>query len=124
MGCGDVWMLGDAARERILERDGGSRDERPCRRAGAAWSGRSGDGCARLPVGAADDVPDRRTAALYVEPQDHADLLAVHRAVVETRHAGGDLGEGVDVLVPDDGFAGLVLRLGRGSGGRRATVTS
>src|SRR4029077_17002808 len=24
MGCGDVWMLGDAARERILERDGGS----------------------------------------------------------------------------------------------------
>jgi UDP-N-acetylmuramate dehydrogenase len=53
-------------------------------------------------------------AALFVEPQDHADLLAVHRAVAETDLPVAILGKGSNVLVPDDGFAGLVLRLGRG----------
>ena len=53
-------------------------------------------------------------AALYLEPEDDADLLAVHRAVVETDLPVAILGKGSNVLVPDDGFAGLVLRLGRG----------
>lgn len=53
-------------------------------------------------------------AALYLEPEDDADLLAVHRAVAETDLPVAILGKGSNVLVPDDGFAGLVLRLGRG----------
>jgi UDP-N-acetylmuramate dehydrogenase len=52
-------------------------------------------------------------AALYLEPESEADLLAAGRAIV-----GGDvpllvLGKGSNVLVADAGFPGLVLRLGR-----------
>ncbi|HTG47281.1 MAG TPA: UDP-N-acetylmuramate dehydrogenase [Actinomycetota bacterium] len=53
-------------------------------------------------------------AALYLEPNDEADLRAAHRAIVETGIPVAILGKGSNVLVPDDGFAGLVLRLGRG----------
>jgi UDP-N-acetylmuramate dehydrogenase len=53
-------------------------------------------------------------AALYLEPQDEVDLLAVHRAVAETDLPVAILGKGSNVLVPDEGYAGLVLRLGRG----------
>jgi len=53
-------------------------------------------------------------AALYLEPESDADLVAAAHAL-----AAGDLphvviGKGSNVLVSDRGFDGLVLRLGRG----------
>jgi UDP-N-acetylmuramate dehydrogenase len=53
-------------------------------------------------------------AAIYLEPEDDDDLAAVGRAVGETGVPVSVLGKGSNVLVPDDGFPGLVLRLGRG----------
>ncbi|HEX6844186.1 MAG TPA: UDP-N-acetylmuramate dehydrogenase [Actinomycetota bacterium] len=53
-------------------------------------------------------------AALYLEPEDDADVLAAARAVRETGIDVVVLGKGSNVLVADDGFHGLVLRLGRG----------
>ena len=53
-------------------------------------------------------------AALYLEPESESDLVAAGEAAL----AGGIevvvLGKGSNVLVSDDGFPGLVLRLGRG----------
>jgi UDP-N-acetylmuramate dehydrogenase len=53
-------------------------------------------------------------AALYLEPQSDADLVAAGEAVRETGIPFVVLGKGSNVLVADAGFAGLVLRLGRG----------
>jgi UDP-N-acetylmuramate dehydrogenase len=53
-------------------------------------------------------------AALYLEPQSDADLVAAGEAVRETAIPFVVLGKGSNVLVSDAGFAGLVLRLGRG----------
>src|SRR5436309_1031877 len=66
-------------------------------------------------------------AALYLEPESIADLTAAGRAVAETGVAVAVIGKGSNVLVSDDGFDGLVLRLGRGfrwssRAGRRLTA--
>jgi UDP-N-acetylmuramate dehydrogenase len=53
-------------------------------------------------------------AALFVEPEDDDDLAAAGRAVVEAGLPFVVLGKGSNVLVADEGFPGLVLRLGRG----------
>lgn len=53
-------------------------------------------------------------AALYLEPQSDADLVAAGEAIRETGIPFVVLGKGSNVLVADAGFAGLVLRLGRG----------
>jgi UDP-N-acetylmuramate dehydrogenase len=53
-------------------------------------------------------------AALYLEPESEADLVAAGEAVRETGIGFVVLGKGSNVLVADDGYAGLVLRLGRG----------
>jgi UDP-N-acetylmuramate dehydrogenase len=53
-------------------------------------------------------------AALFLEPESDADLVAVAAAVAETGIAVAILGKGSNVLVADAGFDGLVLRLGRG----------
>jgi UDP-N-acetylmuramate dehydrogenase len=53
-------------------------------------------------------------AALFVQPEGDEDLEAVARAVRETRVPWFVIGKGSNVLVSDRGFAGLVLRLGRG----------
>ena len=53
-------------------------------------------------------------AALYLEPESEADLAAAGEAVSETDVPFVILGKGSNVLVSDDGFPGLVLRLGRG----------
>lgn len=53
-------------------------------------------------------------AALFLEPEDDRDLDAVARAVRETGIPVVILGKGSNVLVSDEGFPGLVLRLGRG----------
>jgi UDP-N-acetylmuramate dehydrogenase len=53
-------------------------------------------------------------AALYLEPESDADLVAAGEAVRETGIPFVVLGKGSNVLVADSGFAGLVLRLGRG----------
>ena len=115
MGCGDVWMLGDAARERILERDGEIAAMSDLAAAQALLE-RSLGRRLRIdyPLAPLTTFRIGGRAALFVEPQDHADLLAVHRAVAETDLPVAILGKGSNVLVPDDGFAGLVLRLGRG----------
>ena len=53
-------------------------------------------------------------AALYLEPDDDEDLRAAGRAITETGIPWVVLGKGSNVLVADDGFPGLVLRLGKG----------
>ena len=53
-------------------------------------------------------------AALYLEPQSTDDLVAVGHAVRESGLPFVVLGKGSNVLVADDGFPGLVLRLGKG----------
>jgi UDP-N-acetylmuramate dehydrogenase len=53
-------------------------------------------------------------AALFLEPQSTDDLVAAGRAVRESGLPVVVLGKGSNVLVADDGFPGLVLRLGKG----------
>jgi UDP-N-acetylmuramate dehydrogenase len=53
-------------------------------------------------------------AALFLEPDSEADLRAVAQAIRETGIPFAVLGKGSNVLVSDDGFPGLVLRLGKG----------
>lgn len=53
-------------------------------------------------------------AALYLEPETDEDLAAAGEAIVSTEVPFVVLGKGSNVIVADDGFAGLVLRLGRG----------
>ncbi len=53
-------------------------------------------------------------AALFVEPDGDADLLAVAAAVGRTRIAWAVVGKGSNLLVADRGFDGLVVRLGAG----------
>jgi UDP-N-acetylmuramate dehydrogenase len=52
-------------------------------------------------------------AALYLEAESRADLEAVGRAVRETGVPILVIGKGSNLLVSDDGFPGIVLRLGR-----------
>ena len=53
-------------------------------------------------------------AALYLEPDSEDHLAAASRALRETGIPFAVLGKGSNVLVADEGFPGLVLRLGRG----------
>ncbi len=53
-------------------------------------------------------------AALYLEPESEADLAAASEAIGAAGIPFVVLGKGSNVLVADEGFAGLVLRLGRG----------
>jgi len=53
-------------------------------------------------------------AALYLEVESEADLRAAGEAVRRTGVPMVVIGKGSNVLVSDRGFAGLVLRLGRG----------
>jgi UDP-N-acetylmuramate dehydrogenase len=52
-------------------------------------------------------------AALYVEAQSPEDLVAVARAVRDSGVPFVVIGKGSNVLVSDEGFSGVVLRLGR-----------
>jgi len=53
-------------------------------------------------------------AELFLEPESEADLRAAGQAIRETGIPFAILGKGSNVLVSDDGFPGLVLRLGKG----------
>jgi UDP-N-acetylmuramate dehydrogenase len=53
-------------------------------------------------------------AALFCEPESEADLRAAGQAVRETGIPFVVIGKGSNVLVSDDGYPGLVLRLGKG----------
>jgi len=53
-------------------------------------------------------------AALFLEPESEADLRAAGQAVRETGIPFVVLGKGSNVLVSDEGYPGLVLRLGKG----------
>lgn len=53
-------------------------------------------------------------AALYLEPESDADLLAASQALAASGLPHVVIGKGSNVLVDDHGFPGLVLRLGRG----------
>jgi len=53
-------------------------------------------------------------AALYLEPEDEADLAAAAEALDSTGLAWTIIGKGSNLLVSDRGFAGLVIRLGKG----------
>ncbi len=52
-------------------------------------------------------------AALYLEAESLGDLIAAARAVRTTRVPFLVIGKGSNVLVSDEGFPGVVLRLGR-----------
>jgi UDP-N-acetylmuramate dehydrogenase len=53
-------------------------------------------------------------AALYLEPEDESDLEAAAEAITRAKIPYAVLGKGSNVLVADEGFPGLVLRLGKG----------
>jgi len=53
-------------------------------------------------------------AALFLEPESEADLRAAGEAVRDAGIPFVVLGKGSNVLVSDEGFSGLVLRLGKG----------
>jgi UDP-N-acetylmuramate dehydrogenase len=53
-------------------------------------------------------------ASIYMEPEADADLAAAAEAVAETGIPYLVIGKGSNLLVADEGFEGLVLRLGRG----------
>jgi UDP-N-acetylmuramate dehydrogenase len=53
-------------------------------------------------------------AALFLEPERESDLVAAGEAVRQTGIPFVVVGKGSNILVADDGFPGLVLRLGRG----------
>jgi UDP-N-acetylmuramate dehydrogenase len=53
-------------------------------------------------------------AALYVDAQSDADLAAASDAVRSAGIRWTMIGKGSNLLVSDDGFAGLVIRLGKG----------
>jgi UDP-N-acetylmuramate dehydrogenase len=53
-------------------------------------------------------------AAVFLEPETVEDLHAVARAVAQTGVTVAIVGKGSNVLVADEGFPGIVLRLGRG----------
>ena len=53
-------------------------------------------------------------AAVFLEPESVDDLHAVARAVADTAVPVAIVGKGSNVLVADEGFPGIVLRLGRG----------
>jgi UDP-N-acetylmuramate dehydrogenase len=53
-------------------------------------------------------------AAIFFEPDSTEDLHAVAQAVARTGVAVAIVGKGSNVLVADEGFDGVVLRLGRG----------
>ena len=53
-------------------------------------------------------------AALYLEADSDPDLVAASIAVQETGIRWAIIGKGSNVLVADDGFDGLVIRLGKG----------
>jgi UDP-N-acetylmuramate dehydrogenase len=53
-------------------------------------------------------------AALYLEADGEDDLATVSRAIGETTIPFTVIGKGSNVLVSDEGFPGLVLRLGKG----------
>jgi UDP-N-acetylmuramate dehydrogenase len=52
-------------------------------------------------------------AAIYVEPESDADLAAVGAAVTQTGLPFVVIGKGSNLLVSDEGFEGVVIRLGR-----------
>jgi UDP-N-acetylmuramate dehydrogenase len=53
-------------------------------------------------------------AALYLEPESDVDLAAAGQAIVVSGVPFAVIGKGSNILVSDEGFPGLVLRLGRG----------
>ena len=53
-------------------------------------------------------------AALYLEPQTDADLAAAGEAIGLAAIPFTVLGKGSNVIVADEGFPGLILRLGKG----------
>ncbi|MEA2557634.1 MAG: UDP-N-acetylmuramate dehydrogenase [Actinomycetota bacterium] len=53
-------------------------------------------------------------ASLYMEPDSEKDLAAAARAVAVTGIPYVFIGKGSNILVADEGFSGLVIRLGHG----------
>ena len=53
-------------------------------------------------------------AALFVDAQDDEDLGAVAEAIAATDVPIAVIGKGSNVLISDEGFSGVVLRLGKG----------
>lgn len=69
---------------------------------------------ARFPLASLTSFRIGGPAALYLEPENESDLLAAAEAISETEIAYVVLGKGSNMLVSDEGFEGLVIRLGKG----------
>jgi UDP-N-acetylmuramate dehydrogenase len=83
-------------------------------RAEAILRERCGDRvCASFPLAPLTTFRIGGPAALFLEPEREADLVAAGDAIAETGVPWLVLGKGSNVLVADGGFPGLVLRLGR-----------
>ena len=111
MGCGDIWMLGDAALERIRE---GAMNPALTRRTDLACvlRGSRSDG---VPARAADVVPAGGTCGDLCRTGHGPGAVGGGEAIVATRQIPFVvIGKGSNILVSDAGFAGLVVRLGRG----------
>ena len=122
MGCGDVWMLGDADPRTASRSRRGMSAGLP-RRARSSRDARAATGCGRgsrwrRSRRSGSAVPRRCSW----RPEDEPISTPCGRAVGATGIAVVVIGKGSNVLVADAGFPGLVLRLGRGfrwSGARR-----
>ena len=111
MGCGDVWMLADAALERIGE----ARERPTLARAEAILRAACGDRVrTAFPLAPLTTFRIGGPAALYLEPESEADLAAAARGASRAGVPFVVIGKGSNVLVVRRGFPGLVLRLGRG----------
>jgi UDP-N-acetylmuramate dehydrogenase len=87
----------------------------PIRRAEAILRAACGDRVrTRFPIAPLTTFRIGGPAALFLEPERESDLLAAAEAVRETGIPFVVIGKGSNVLVADDGFPGLVLRLGGG----------
>jgi UDP-N-acetylmuramate dehydrogenase len=85
------------------------------RRPGRARPGPRCPGPARSPLGALTTYRVGGPAALFVEPGDEEELVAVARSLTGLEGAGaGAWAEGSNLLVADRGFPGLVITLGSG----------
>jgi UDP-N-acetylmuramate dehydrogenase len=77
------------------------------------------DGCGdrvrtRVPLAPLTTFRVGGPAALYLEAEGEDDLATVSRAIGETTIPFTIVGKGSNILVSDEGFPGLVLRLGKG----------
>lgn len=67
----------------------------------------------QVPLGSLTSLKVGGPAAILVEPVNESDLLSISSVVVQKKLPCLVLGRGTNVLISDEGFFGVVIRLGR-----------